>query len=420
VVPAAEAAVPAEQHFQAGVAAFKAGDFRRAAEHFEAAREAGMASPALLYNLGVSYYRLGRYAKAAAAFRALTDAPANRGLAHYNLGLVALARDDDAGARRHFRQARELAGDDRIRRLAGERLAELRRGERRGSDGRRVSALVSASLGYNDNVTLSPDELVTASDTADHFLEYLAAGTVQLRGDNRNGWQLKGSLLGIDYADINRYDQTYLRAGPEWDHRWGPWDTDLAAYVDWVRLDGELFERIYTAEAEGLRRVTGHTALRLRYRFSRIQAEQPYDYLTGSRHRLAVEGRYRDGWEARYGYRFAYNERKDLSTAAAFTSASPTRHGLFVRAAFPVAAVWELKAGAAFRLSRYHDASTDAATGIRRVREDRRWRLEAGARRDLPWHLVGFARYEHTDNRSNLAEYEYTANTYRLGLERFF
>jgi len=416
-VPAANAETQAEGQFEKGVAAFKAGDYQQAAGHFEAARAAGLSSPALYYNLGVSYYRLEHYAKAATAFHQLADNPTNRGLAHYNLGLVALAQDNPGRAREHFLIARDEAGSDRVRRLAEQRLGEAEAGER---VPRRFSALVSVSAGYNDNVVLEPDDTFVPGDRGDEFLQYLAAGTAQLAGDAGEGFQLKASVLGIDYFDLNRFDQNFLRGGAEWDQELGGWDTDLAAYVDWLNLDGELFETIVTGEAEGLRTLTESTRLRLRYRFSRIEAEAPYEHLTGSRHRMAVEGRYRGPFDARAGYELEYNDREDLSTATSFTSVSPTRHEVFAEAEYPFGGAWKAEGKVEYRHSRYHDANTDAATGLDRIREDDRLRLQATVSRKLPWQLEAFAEYEYTENDSNITDYDYTANVYRLGLERFF
>ena len=190
--------------------------------------------------------------------------------------------------------------------------------------------------------------------------------------------------------------------------------------MDWLNLDGELFETIVTGEAEGLRTLTESTRLRLRYRFSRIEAEAPYEHLTGSRHRMAVEGRYRGPLDARAGYELEYNDREDLSTATSFTSVSPTRHEVFAEAEYPFGSAWEAEGKVEYRYSRYHDANTDAATGLDRIREDGRLRLQATVSRELPWQLEAFGEYEYTDNDSNIAGYDYTANVYRIGLERFF
>ncbi|MEF8794755.1 tetratricopeptide repeat protein [Thiohalorhabdus sp.] len=415
----AVAQTDAKTEFDRGVAAYKAEEYGQAVGHFQAARAAGLSSPALLHNLGSSYYRLGRYDKAEAAFRELAKDPANRGIAHYNLGLIALARDNPERARGQFQTAKESTHNDGLRRLTDEQLAEL--GDDQSPS--RFYALLSASLGYNDNVTLSPDDTAASTDTDDVFLEYLAAGTFQATGNPSNGLQLKASLLGLDYTDVDRFDQTYLRAGPEWDRRLGRWDTDLAAYTDFIYLDGSLFESILTGEAEGRRELGPNTTLRLRYRFSHIEGDPPYDYLTGSRHRTSVEGRYRARVDIRLGYKLEYNDREDRSTAATFTSVSPTRHEVFLEAAYPAGA-WEAQAKAEYRRSRYHDANANDA-GLDRVREDDRIRLEASLTRKLPWDLRAFAEYQHTVNDSNIDSgnpnnYDYTATVYQFGLERYF
>lgn len=415
--PLAEAATTAESQFRKGVAAFKAGDYGRAITRFEAAREAGLDSPALYHNLGVSYYRRGHYAKAAAAFRKLARDPRNRGLAHYNLGLVAQARDRPAQARDHFRTARSQARSADIRDLADRRLEGLPTADSRPPP---LSLLASAGLGYDDNVTLVPDDIVGTSGTGDRFLHYLAVATAQVTGDRRHGFQIKGSLMGTDYAEIHRFDQTYLRGGVEWDRRWGEWDTDLAAYAGRIILGGEGFETIYTGEAAGYRDLAADIRLRLRYRLSRIEAEAPYAYLTGNRHRASVSGRYRNRGSARLGYELAYNDRRDRSTADSFASVSPTRHHLFAQGSYPVNGPWEAEAKAEYRFSHYPEANTDSETGLDRVRQDHRLRLRVTVSRELPWQLRGSASYERTDNRSNIAAYDYSANRYRLSVERFF
>jgi tetratricopeptide (TPR) repeat protein len=414
---AAEAAPSAEDLFRQGINDFRAGDYRQAIRHFRAAREAGLDSPALTYNLGVSYYRLGRYDRATRAFTRLTRAPGNRGLAHYNLGLIALSRDRPAQARDHFRTAMDSPGNESVRRLARARLAELAPGPEAGPA---FLLLAGASLGYDDNVVLSPDTVQDTTDADDLFLELLAIGNAQLNGSAGDGLQLKASLLVTDYADLNRFDQLALRAGPEWDRRWGAWAVDLAAYGDLVTLDRSLFELIGTAKIEGRRALGEGLSLRLRMGLSRIEAESPYAYLSGWRQRAGAELRWQGPWVAEAGYELERNDREDQRTATGFTSASPIRHELHASATYRPARRWRLRLRAALRLSRYADANTDSATGLDKVREDRRLRLTAGLRRDLNRQWSARAALERTANDSNLAGYDYTANAVRLGLERFF
>ncbi len=419
------AAPPGVGHFSQGVTAYQKGSYARAIEHFEAARRAGLSSPSLLYNLGVAHYRLGHFAEARAAFRELATDPRNSGLAHYNLGLIDLRQDRTGAARDHFRTAFRVAGDDRIQGLAQERLAELR--EKTGPPSpaeNPFNALVSVELGFSDNVTLAPDDIVSSSDTDDWLLEGLAAATFQALGDHRDGLQVKASAYSVRYADLDGFDQSFLRAGPEWDMDLGPWATDLAAYHDWVYLDGETFERVLTGEVDTRRTLSEAIKLRLRYRLSRIEGAGPFDYLSGARHRLAVEGQIDGGgpWSGNLGYEIEFNDREDLSSGQEFTSASPTRHDLSARVN-RAWGPWRARARAEIRFSHYPDPDvTQTATGLEHTtREDTRLRVAAGLSRKLPWWgLHAFGEYEHTRNGSNIEAYHYRANVYSAGLERIF
>jgi len=412
LAPTLPLAAPPDSPFQQGLEAFRAGDYAAARDRFEAARAAGMDKPALFYNLGSAYYRLGQYRKARDAFGRLTDDPGIAPLAHYNLGLVARKLDQPATARRHFRIAYRTSDDPKIQRLAGEALD-------REEESDPLAGVASVGLGYDDNVTLDPDEIVATSDTDDFFLQALAGGSYQLRGTREEGLQLKGSILHLDYFDIDAFDQTFLRLGPEWDTRAGEWAIDLAAYGDLIYLDGEPFEWIATGEVDGRRPLAGDHALRLRYRLSYLDGQSPYGYLTGVRHRAEAEWRYDDGTrEARAGYELEYNDREDFSKGTTFTSVSPTRHELNLRAGREWAEAWEAKVRAAYRFSRYHDPSD--VVGGTTTRQDTRLRARAALSRELPWELRAFAEYQFTDNDSNIDAYDYTANVYTLGLERYF
>jgi tetratricopeptide (TPR) repeat protein len=314
-----QAAPSADELFRQGVTDFRAGDYRQAIRHFRAARDAGLDTPALTYNLGVSHYRLGQYDRAAEAFRRLARDPTNRGLANYNLGLVAQARDRPGRAIRYFRSALADPGSESVRRLARQRLAELEPGP---DSDPSFLLLASASLGYDDNVLLSPDTVQDTTDADDGFLELLAVGNAQLSGDAGHGVQLKASLLATDYLELNRFDQLALRVGPEWDRRWQGWAVDLSAYADLVTLDRSLFETLVTGALEGRRPLGGATGLQLRLAVSRIEAEAPYAYLSGWRQRAGAELQWDGPLQAEAGYELTRNERKDLRTATGFTSAS--------------------------------------------------------------------------------------------------
>lgn len=427
ILPAtALAATTPAEHFDKGVADFKAGSFQEAVRHFEAARSAGMRSPSLRYNLGVAYYHLGKLQRARSVFRELAKDPDEAALAHYNLGLIARKLDGAATARDHFRSAFRVAEDEQIRRLAEERLEELRVDREPGREQSvdPFSGLVSAALGFSDNVTLAPDEIVSTSDTDDWLLEGLAAGTFQAAGDSDAGLQLKASAYSVRYADLDAFNQDFLRLGPELDLSLGAWATDLAAYHDWVYLDGDLFERVATAEIDTHRPVGPAFRVRMRYRFSRIAGEDGFDYLSGDRHRLNLEGRLGTGpWTGRLGYELELNDREDLDLGQEFISASPTRHEISGRLGRDLGALWRGQVRAAYRLSRYPDPNVEQTTSglVKTTREDSKLRLGIRFRRELPWwRLRAFGEFERTRNNSSIDSYDYRANVYTAGLERLF
>ena len=72
---AAVQAAGGEEQFQAGLGAFRAGDYRQALVHFEQARHAGYDSATLDYNVGVSHYKLGDYQQARSALQRATSKP---------------------------------------------------------------------------------------------------------------------------------------------------------------------------------------------------------------------------------------------------------------------------------------------------------------------------------------------------------
>ncbi|MDX1554309.1 MAG: tetratricopeptide repeat protein, partial [Marinobacter sp.] len=109
--------------FEAGVAAFGAGELTVARTHFEKARADGLSTPSLLYNLGVVYFRLGQQDSAEAVFLELLDTP-HAPLARYNLGLVMQEKGQDEAAREWFERAAGPDSPEKVRVLALRQLDE--------------------------------------------------------------------------------------------------------------------------------------------------------------------------------------------------------------------------------------------------------------------------------------------------------
>ena len=401
IEPAVAGAQPsrAREQFSLATEAFREGLFEQALSYFRAAEEAGMESHALHYNLGVTYYKLARYDEARQEFERLTTDPQNAPLAHYNLGRIALATGDNATARKQFKITSRTAQNEKLQILAADRLRELTTLPK----ARRWSGYLYVAGGHDDNVTLDVDSEVQVEKVEDNFMELIWAATVQLSGTRENGLRLRSTGYFQNYFDADEYDFGNLRVGPEFDHSFGEWDTSLSGYVDWSIIDRDLFERILTMELEGSRKISPNIELGLEYRLGFVNAEFPYEDLTGSQQQITAELRSQifDAY-TRFGYTLELNDRDNLDY--------PTRHSVGLMLSWNLGDVWAVEAAGNFRYSDYKQSD----------RKDDRLRLSARISRTILWDVSAFGEYEFTRNDSNYAEDEYTSNIVAFGLERFF
>lgn len=418
--------------FQEGVSLFQEGNYRAARHAFDTALEQGLDSASLHHNLGVTYFHLGLLKEAWRAFRTLTRYPADAPLAYYNLGLVAQQRGRPFRAERHFETAYALAGDSGLRHLAARQLSIAATT----SPGRRWHGYLSLAAGHDTNVLLqSGSERQNVSQRADSFAELLASGTLQANGTARDGLQLRANAYAMRFTDLSSFDQSFYQAGAELDRNLGAWATDWSATGSAITLAGDLFETLYTLEAEGERPVGRHWELELAQEISRVEGEAPYGPLTGYRLRSDLTTRYDSGaleWEL--AYRFEHNDRDDdAGTTAAnntyFYSYSPQRHEVELEASYSPAPAWYVEIGAGYRHSRYTDTHRIGTISHRRV--DQRYRFTGEVARDLDWWgLRLVADYIRTIKQSNLdgdafndpnqPDYNYRSAVYRLGLEHLF
>ena len=387
------------KNFSNGTQAFASGDFEKALEWFQKAQRDGLNSSALHYNLGVTYYKLKRYTEARREFERLSEDSNTAALAHYTLGLTGLALGDKTNAENHFQITLRTAKDEKLRRLASDRLQELSTAKKK----RVWSGYVSLGAGYSDNVSLVVDGETITGLVDDNFLEFIGSTTGQLSGSRQNGLQLKGSAYYQDYQDANEFDFGDVRIGPELDRKLGKWNTSLAGFVDLSLVDKELFQRIFIAEAKGTREIHQNINLRLRYQLSLIDTETPYDYLSGSRHRMTA-GLRSVFWKTynRLNYTLELNDRED--------SNFPTRQTLAWYADHDFSDLWSAGVNLSYRYSNYQSTN----------RLDKRIWFGLQVSRDIPWGFRAFGKFDRMRNDSNLPEQDYTSNAFSIGLERFF
>ena len=407
---AARAATPAEQAFEQGVQAFRAGNYQGALKSFLDALAEGIDTPGLRYDLGATYYRLGRYAEAEREFQALARDPGWAPLAYYNLGLTAQRMGRERQATEHFEQAHGATTDPNLRALAATAL------ERLGRAAPRTSALVSVAGGYDSNVTLSQDAAtVGASHQSDSFVETLAAASRGLTENTARGWVAHGGLVVRKYRDLHQFDLAALRAGLSYETDSGRLQTSVGGYVDTVYIGGNRLERVAMVDAQ-VRGLDAGRELRGRYQLERIAGGGGFEYLDGWRQRLSADAGFALGSAfLRAGYQLELNNRRDLQQGADFFSASPTRHSLFATVALRELGGWQPDARGEYRVSRYNDPNRQ--NGLEVTRKDHRYGFALRASRPLSAAWRAFVDTSYYRDESNLDTYDYSRYQLMVGIE---
>ncbi|MDX1588517.1 MAG: tetratricopeptide repeat protein [Oleiphilaceae bacterium] len=397
-----------------GIEAHEAGEADRAIALFEQAREAGLASDSLYYNLGVAYYRAGRLEEAADAFSQLLDSPRLADLARYNLGLVALADGDRRRAHERFRQVHRESGQERLSALAGRQLERLDASQPEPAAGGNWQGGLSLSGGYEDNVDLASQRRLKEGDA---FAEGLAYGSGYLAGDSDAGWLLSGLVAHRQFRSRPALRQSQMGVGLARDQRLGPWALRLGAELDHARLGGESQDSRARLQGRVLRPL-GPGSWRGQLEAVRIRSSDAFPEYQGEQ--WAAETDYRlplgESLSAGLGYRFEFNDREDLERDGDFFSTSPLRHRLRGRLDLSLGADWRLYNRLDYRQSRFRDPERRNGETLSR-RHEEQWRLRSRLERSLNRGLVLFVAAEWERNRANLNDRDYRRVEGMAGLE---
>jgi len=408
-----------EELFQRGLDAVRSGQNRQALELFRQAREAGLESGALFFNLGVTHYQLQQYPQARAAFENLTGHPTLAPLAWYNLGLVALKTGDAGRALEAFTKARTEAGDPRLRALADKKIGELKGNSARQTPAKRWAGAVSLGAGRDDALQ-DPAEQV-ATEEADEFAELFALGSGVIAGAPGDGWRVDLSAYGIRYQSFDDFDMSVVNGTLTRMIPVGEWRFDAGVAGEQSTLAGEGYLREGQLRLSArLPEAPGVTGYRMRYRYHAIEPlDSAFDAQEGSRHDLDLEARWA-GQAVRTALRYGLemNDREDFSSGDLFTSYSPTRHA-FGLLAFTDSGSWRWSGEVEYRFSDYEGTNV-LADGRRIDREDERLRARLGVDYRLsPTWEIG-ADYSRTDNDSNVEENDYDQNLVSFGVTALF
>lgn len=399
-----------------GTRAFKSGKYEAALKSFLKAEQRGLKSGELFYNLGASLFKLGRYEEAKAAFEKATGFPETRELSLFNLGLIADKLGDRAVAIDRFMQVLDETDDARLIRLAGTALSRLQDPTERNKH--TWFGLVTLDVGYDDNVTLLPDTLLVASSQQeDLFVDAYVYANRQLSGDEKQGMNVDASLYLQKYQQLTHYDLADLNVGLGYQSDFATaWRSDSGAHFDLSLLDGAAFMATSSLSTSAQRSIPELGFAKLSYELAHVHAMDPaYGYLTGWRHRFEISP-YRKTQDSRLdlSYRLEWNDRRDRRDVL-FSSYSPIRQRLRVKARIDIGEHLGLTADLRYRYSRYRD-SDEISTGVFKRREESRYKASLILSRRFSNGKELSAEYDYTRNKSNISRYTYTGNVYMINL----
>jgi len=425
-----------QDYFNAGVQASSKGDHSAALRHFKKAKQEGMDTAILKYNMAVSYYRLQEYENARRIFLDLTDVSAFEQRAYFNLGLIANKQRDESAAIRWFQRAYRNVGSKQIQALAKEALGRL------GGSPRKIrrfdsgwTGFISSSLVYDSNVTLVNNDLLGVTNQNDTAMDISASAGSWLKGNVNNGVRMVFGASLQKYGKLSQNDYSQLNARVVRYGLLGDWKMRIGGNWNEVYFSGSEYQRVISASVRSRRALSENNQLHLRYRLSRIQAtDSAFDYLDGWRHQLRAGIQLRNGKDrVRYYYQLELNDRKDFvrkvkvinndgtisDAISSFVSYSPMRHTLRATGWWELNSNWQARLDARYRYGLYNDSNILNGGFIER-RADSQIRLSAqiGRKFSRYWDVNG--QYLYTNNDSNVDRRSYDRSVIKLEVVRSF
>ncbi|HUQ50796.1 MAG TPA: hypothetical protein VM692_01160 [Gammaproteobacteria bacterium] len=388
--------------FAQGEQAFAAGDHGEALRLFEAAREAGSVGPSSYYNIGVCQYLLHDYDAAEHTFATLAaEFPAMRELAEYNRGLALRADGKVTAAQQAFARARS-SDDEKIVALANAQLRELGLSPTQAEPS--WQAYVSGGLGYDDNVALVDDLVLTAGGSSSSALTEMLGvishdfGAAPLRVDATGYW--------IRYPSASEFDQSALRVALVARRELGMWTLTAGPTLSRTTLDGDGFEEAIGADLRLRRYFGADVSVDVRVVYDDVDAgAAQFAYLDGSRRQLRFGVQHTGNGRLRLGYDLERNERADAGVSAA-------RQRWSVAYSWSLPAEWTADAALTQRTSRYSQASVP--------RTERLSDVSFTANRELPMGWTLSPSYRWSNNDSSVKAFSYEGQRVALGLSRSF
>jgi tetratricopeptide (TPR) repeat protein len=412
-------ATPAED-YRKGMQAFGSGQYPLALSHFIAARDGGMNSVTLNYNLGSTYFRLGRFDEALAQFGAVARHPAWAELAHYNMGLIEEVQKRGDAALEHFRIAYQVARTTQVGALAAAKLEALATPATAAADSS-WAGLVSLGAGHDDNVLLSDSQsTLGASNRSDRFGELQAYASRYVRGGFEAGWRLDLAGYYRAYAELDDYNLGIASANLQYNRLFTHWYLESAGKLEAQASGSDYLATVgsYTLQAM---HAAGPLILRLRNELSYYEPGPRHDFIGGWQNRSAIElSRRFTRARLRFGYELEANRRKDDAAGSEFTSYSPVRHRLFADLRHGITAQLQVYGRVEYRWSKYLDPNVvldSSSATFTATRKDNRLTGALRLTYQPGSHWRWFADYQRAENDSNFGQYAYTNGQVGVGME---
>jgi tetratricopeptide (TPR) repeat protein len=408
-----DALAAATSAFDAGVRAYRSGDFAGALHQFDLAREAGDHSDQLLFNRGLALYRLKRYSEARDVFLELRARPDLTEFAEYHLGLIAATLGDPAAAERHL-DVVAASQVPELRQLAETALSRLERPSRARSWG----AYARLGPGFDTNRNQIAESLQIEGPEPESAYGELY-GVLYGRVPGLGGATFQAGAFVRNYEVDDALDQSVVQLMLRKSWRTPHWSLAFAGEIESAVLDGSALTDVYSLSFDAARPFKNST-LRVRYRPSVIAAGSAYDYLEGRRHQLELADELSFGpVRLQLGYEAELNDRRDLEIGTEFYSQSPARHGPVIRLNRALGSRLQIDLSTAYRSSRFRDENRQFVDGVLETerRVDALWVAGIVLRLELSpsWGLR--LDYRHSENRSTVDRYDYDRDLAAVALE---
>ena len=421
--------------FNAGAAAFAAGDLETAREAFESVLEVEGPSIETNFSLALVLFRMGELEEAERLLRGLVDSEHGPRSAYY-LGRIAEARGNYPSARAWFARAADQYDDLEVQAWADDSVMALMFAEQPSRTQRRPQsyAFISTQSSIVDGI-LDPVD-TTIEDAADSSLSVFFAGSVPVW--NTEGYpslSLGGAVYRESYSEFSAYDIASTNVFASLDGGRDPYYWGLEFGYTEFQLGGEDYVNHRDISFSNEFALSANLDLMVLVRFTDVTSPTAqYLRYEGELRELTVglDGGDRLHWGVDVGYRV--EDRLDETTQLVndsganfqgFRSYSRDNLQLRVRLDWDYNRDWFQVLEASVRQTDYHDPdlyltdrSQSSLTSL--TRSASRFTLRAELGRWIGYRLKIAAFVEYLDEDANNDIYDFDSLLFSVGLDYMF